>query len=364
VRSYDHMLCRALSRLDLDVELVTTPIARTAAPAPDGYGLTEPFTRRSGRLGPQYARVQRPLRAAEHLVDMGRHRLRPTPADVRHYQWLPLEPADGLLLARGAPRVFTMHNVLRRASRTAALASARRLARRVDAVVVHTHEGARTLTELGGVPAERVHVIPHGPLDHLAELPCETSLPEELARVQGPVILCFGMIRPYKGVDVLLEAFREIGGAELWIVGLPLRTPMAPLHEQARQASGRVRFVTRYVSDAELAAYFRRADLVVLPYREIDQSGVLSCGLAFGKAMVASAVGGFTEVAEEHGAARLVPPGDPRALAAALSELLADPGARHRLEAAATAAARGPYSWAAIADQTADLYRQLIAKER
>ena len=97
-----------------------------------------------------------------------------------------------------------------------------------------------------------------------------------------------------------------------------------PLRELASRAAGRVRFVPRFVSDRELPAYFRRADVVVLPHRDAEQSGVLYVALAFAKPIVMSAVGGFGEVAE-HGAGRLVPPGDPEALAAALNELLADP---------------------------------------
>ena len=73
---------------------------------------------------------------------------------------------------------------------------------------------------------------------------------------------------------------------------------------------GRVRFVDRYVSDAELPAFFRRADLLVLPHLSVDMSGVLFAGLAFGKAMVLSDVGGFREIVEDHGAGALVPPGE------------------------------------------------------
>ena len=75
---------------------------------------------------------------------------------------------------------------------------------------------------------------------------------------------------------------------------------------------------------------------------QIEQSGVLYTALAFGKPIVASAVGGFTEVGERDRALRLVPPGDPAALAEALAELLADPEARAALAAAAAAAATGP----------------------
>jgi glycosyltransferase involved in cell wall biosynthesis len=95
---------------------------------------------------------------------------------------------------------------------------------------------------------------------------------------------------------------------------------------------------------------------VALPYRAADQSGVLATGLAFGKPMVISDVGGFGELE----AARTVPPEDAEALAAALNELLGDPSAREELAAAAARAAAGPYSWDAVAKRTLGLYRELL----
>jgi glycosyltransferase involved in cell wall biosynthesis len=133
-----------------------------------------------------------------------------------------------------------------------------------------------------------------------------------------------------------------------------------PLRELAAAAPGRVRFVTRFVEDAEIPAIFRRADVVALPYLDAEHSGVLYTGLAFGKPLLLSAVGGFPEVAAT-GAARLVPPGDIDALATALAELSADPAARAELAAAAARAAAGPYSWEEAARLTLDLYRELLA---
>ena len=158
----------------------------------------------------------------------------------------------------------------------------------------------------------RVHVIPHGAFTHLTEVADPVPLPPELAAVELPVVLLFGLVRPYKGLDVLLEAWRAVDGAELWVVGLP-RMDLAPLRAAAPRT---VRFVERFVPDAELPAFFDRADLVVLPYREIDQSGVLFTALAFGKPLVLTAVGGFPEVAGE-GAAELVAAGRPRGPGAA-----------------------------------------------
>jgi glycosyltransferase involved in cell wall biosynthesis len=265
-------------------------------------------------------------------------------ADLQHWQWLWLEAATTRLLPRGRPQVLTMHNVIRRER------PARRLAERMDAVIVHTRAGAELL---GGGP--RVHVIPHGAFDHLTRQPAEQPLPAELAAVEGPVVLCFGVVRPYKGVDVLLEAFRSVEGAELWIVGRPLGVSLPdPLPPG-------VRVVPRYVSDAELPAFFRRADLLVLPHRNVDVSGVLFAGLAFGKPMVLTDVGGFREVVEDHGAGRLVAPDDARALGQAIGELLADPAERERLAERARAAAGGPYSWDSVARGTLAVYEEVLA---
>jgi glycosyltransferase involved in cell wall biosynthesis len=157
---------------------------------------------------------------------------------------------------------------------------------------------------------------------------------------------------------VLLEAWREApAGAELWIVGRP-RMDVEPLRASAPAG---VRFISRYVSDAELGSFFRRADVVALPYtrtERIDQSGVLATALAFAKPTVLSDVGGFGEVAAT-GAGVLVAPGDADVLAAALNRLLGDDAERSRMAKAAAEAAAGPYSWDESARRTLELYGEL-----
>jgi glycosyltransferase involved in cell wall biosynthesis len=360
VTPYDHALSAALARRGAEVELVTSRFLYGPIPSRRDYQLSEVFYRRATRLGLEARRSRRSVKLLEHVPDMLRYRRHAPDADVRHYQWLPIEPIDTLLIPPARPRLMTMHNVVRRGEGRRQASLARRLGRRMDAVVVHTRHGAERLAELG-VERSKVRVIPHGAFDHLTRQDEEVPLPDELAAVEGPVVLCFGMVREYKGVDVLLRAFREIQGAELWIVGRPLNYSMAPLHELASQVSAKVRFVTRYVTEPEIPAFFRRADLLVLPYRSIDQSGVLYAGLAFGKPMVISDVGGFREIADDHGAARLVPPEDPGRLAAELEDLLADPAERAALGARAAAAAAGPYSWDEVAGRTMALYEELRA---
>jgi len=357
---YDHALAGALARAGAAVELVTCHFPYGPVPREDGYRLRELFYRRSSRPGIG-ARRRRLLRAVEHLPDMRRYRQLAESVDLVHYQWLPIPALDRRLLASKRPRVYTMHWRLPDAGARIARTLTNLLAA-MDAVVVHSEHGARRLETDFGVLHERLRVIPHGAFDYLTRQDDEVPLPAELRAVEGPVILAFGLIRPYKGTDVLLEAFREIEGAELWIVGMP-RMPMDELRELAGGTPGTVRFVDRFVTDPEIPAFMRRADLVVLPYRNIEQSGVLYTALAFGRPLVLSAVGGFPEIAER-GAARLVPPADPEALARVLRELLEDPSAREALGAAATREAATTYSWEGIAASTMALYEDLLGRAR
>jgi glycosyltransferase involved in cell wall biosynthesis len=352
---YDRALAAALSRAGSEVELLTSRFLYGPVPEPEGYLVRERFYRRTSARGLD-ARGRRAFKAVEHLPDMLRLRREAT-ADVVHYQWLTMPVLDAHLLPKRRPRLITAHYILPPRPSSRQVSAARRLFGHMDAVVAHSEHGAARLRAEVGIDPDRVRVIPHGAFDYLTRLPEEKPLPAELEGAEGPVILFFGLLRPYKGLDTLLEAFAELDGAELWIVGNP-RMDIEPLRRLADAAAGRVRFVTRFIEDAEIPAIFRRADLVVLPYRDAEHSGVLYTGLAFGKPLVLSEVGGFPEVAAT-GAARIVPAEDSAALASALSELTSDPSAREQLSAAAHRAAAGPYSWDTIAAQTLALYEEL-----
>jgi glycosyltransferase involved in cell wall biosynthesis len=346
---YDRALCAALARAGAEVELVTARFPYGPVPEPEGYRVNELFYSRGASRQPADP-LRRALRAAQHVPGMLRLRAGARAADLVHLQWLTAPAIDRHLLPP-RPRVLTVHDppTGRRREVAALLA-------RMDALIAHSQAGVERLRALGTDPA-RVHRVAHGTFEHLTRQGHELGLPPDLATVEDPVVLCFGLLRPYKGIDVLLEAFREIEGAELWVVGLP-RMPLGPLEALAARCAGTVRFVPKFITDPEIPAYFRRADIVVLPYREIEQSGVLYTALAFGKPIVASDVGGFSEIS----ALRLVPPGDPGALAAALAELLEDPGRRAELARASVAAAGGEHSWDSVAERTLAVYRDVLER--
>jgi glycosyltransferase involved in cell wall biosynthesis len=361
---YDRALAAALARQGAEVELLTSRFLYGPVPLAEGYRVDERFYRRAAARGPDVP-GRRAFKAAEHLADMLRFRHAATRAardgtgpDVVHYQWLTFPALDPVLLPPRRPRVMTAHYVLPSDPSRRQLASARRVFGAMDAVVVHSEHGARRLRDVLGLDPGRVRVIHHGTFDYLTRLPEEKPLPAELEGAEGPVILFFGLLRPYKGIDLLLEAFRQLEGAELWIAG-NARMEVEPLRRLAAAAPGRVRFLTRFVEDAEIPAIMRRADVVALPYRDVEHSGVLYAALAFAKPLVLTAVGGFPEVAGQ-GAAWLVPPEDPEALAAALAELVRNENTRTALATAAAETAAGAYSWDEAARQTLALYRELL----
>ncbi len=357
--AYDRALCTALARAGAAVELVTSRFAYGEVPPADGYVVRERFYRHA--RGAPGSRARRLSKLAEHVPDMLAFRRAAAGADIVHLQWLTAPLVDVPLLP-DRPLVLTAHDLLPREPRPGQLWAQRRLLDRVDAIVVHSEYGRHQLVERLGLAADRVHVIHHGAFDHVAAAP-RAPLPPELSLGGGdePVVLFAGLLRPYKGLDTLLRAWRQVPGAQLWIAG----RPMMPLEPLRALSSPSVQWVPRFVSEGEMAALLERADIVVLPYsrtERFDQSGVLAGALALGKPALVSDIGGFSEVAAT-GAARLVAPDDPDALGAALAELTSDAPARERMAAAARAAARGPYSWGGAARLTLALYERVLRRQ-
>ncbi len=362
---YDRSLSAALARGGARVRLLTSHFPYGPVPDPDGYELIEAFYRRAHRLDPK-SPARRPLKGFEHSFGMARLARQARRSQIVHYQWLTWPRLDRRLLGSAAtrPRLYTLHYPLPCRDDRAACAREAALLHRFDAVVVHTVDGARRLREDLGIDPARIEQIPHGVFDYLTALPVEQPLPSEFAAVPSdtPVILFFGLLRPYKGLDVLLEAARLLDGAEIWICGMP-RMDLTALVDAAARAAARVRWLPRFIADAEIPALMRRADLVVLPYREIEQSGVVYAAMAFAKPLLLTEVGGFRELVAA-GAARGVVPGDPEQLAAALRTLLDDRGARLALSTRAAELARGEYSWDTVARRHLDLYSRLLDGDR
>jgi glycosyltransferase involved in cell wall biosynthesis len=165
--------------------------------------------------------------------------------------------------------------------------------------------------------------------------------------VSGKVILFFGLVRAYKGLDVLLRGFSRVAerlDATLLVVGEFYEN--RALYDRLIAELGigvRVRVVDEYVANEEVEKYFKAADLVVLPYRAATQSGVVQTAFCFEKPVVVTSVGGLPDVVKDGETGYLVPPDDPSALGNAIERFFVEDAAG-RL-AAGIRADRDRFSW-------------------
>jgi glycosyltransferase involved in cell wall biosynthesis len=334
--AYDHELAAALVRAGQDVELVTSHFRFGEVPKPDGYRRRELFYPLSSRAF-RRSRARIPLKALEHLP--GTAALLAARPDLLHVQWLAAPELDARLFRPRVPTVFTAHDLLPR--RTAAKRKLwRTLLERFDGVVVHSEHGRERLLELG-VDAR---VIPH---------PVFRSDPPRAD--DGRTLLCFGVIRPYKGLADAIAALGRVDDARLLVAGDPLE----PVNGYRKQAGDRAEWRLGYLPTSEVDRAFGEATLALFPYRpELDQSGALLQALGAGVPAIAYDVAGIAEPVRRFGAGRVVPAGDVEALADAIRELLEDPEALGEARAGA-ARARAELTWDAAAQAHLDLYREL-----
>ena len=161
-------------------------------------------------------------------------------------------------------------------------------------------------------------------------------------------VLFFGRISRYKGLDVFYDAARlvadRVAGVRFVVAGRPVEgyTPPAP---PVLPHGGVIEVVDRYLSNSDAASLFRGASVVVCPYRDATQSGVVLSAFAFGVPVIASAVGGLPEYVIPDRTGLLVPPGDARALAAAIERVTCDPAFAAQLGRNVSAAAEGEFHW-------------------
>ena len=309
------------------------------------------------------------LRALERLA-VEQH------ADIVHFQWLVLPFLDRISLSRLRRQcglVLTVHNAEFTAHDSAAAVGKfgamiqsldqKRAILSFDRYIVHSAKALKALIALGARPEAIVH-RPHPPLDLDAAI-VHPPVPADDGRRD---ILFFGQIKPYKGLDTLVDAGIAMAATRrdfrITIAGRPYQSVDAM---RARIAAAGVedvfRFDLDYVSDARLAQYLAAASVVVFPYREIDGSGALSHAIRFEKPIVASNVGGFAEAPfRDH--IELVPPADAGALQTTLERLLNNPARLEDLRRQAGKLKNLLPSWADFARTCEIAYSEIQANRR
>jgi glycosyltransferase involved in cell wall biosynthesis len=358
---YDDHLAAALAARAHEVDLLASPPVRGRAPEPHGYRRHEPFLPLSSRLVQRAPRspARHVLKGAEYPFSVRRAlgllgRLRP---DVVHVQWLGLPRYDVRWLRRIVeryPTVLTAHDVFpRRRASGRAWGEALGL---VDRVVVHSDRAVAELAA-AGLARERLVRVLH------PVFPAPTG--RSPGEPSGTTLLFFGLVRAYKGLDVLVRALPAVLAAapeaRLVVAGEPFDPPDEAVR-LARELSVEhaIEWRLRFMEDEEAADLFARAAVAVLPYRKLESSGVLATALGYGRPAVVSDVGSLGPIVGEFAAGRVIPPDDSGALARACVELLTDEEAL-RTAAQGARAAAASLTWARAAEEHEAVYREIAA---
>jgi glycosyltransferase involved in cell wall biosynthesis len=280
----------------------------------------------------------------------------------------------------GKKVVLTVHNVNteRRDNKDSAFNrfTLRVQYRLADHLFVHTEKMKEELIDEFGAQAGRISVIPLG-INNFAPQTNLTSAEAKRRlgiRTDEKAILFFGRITPYKGLEMLVEAFQKgLPSADtyrLMIAGRPEEATEAgywfPIREALRAdvQKGRVLVRAEHIPDAETEVYFKAADVLVLPYRDIYQSGILFLGYSFGLPALAANVGSLKEEMVEGRTGFLFQPEDPADLAAAIEKYFASDLYRdlsRRRQEIQDYARRG-HDWNIVGVTTLGVYEGLLKK--
>ena len=367
---YNIALCDALAQAGCDVRYVASRYL---------YDDHLPFT---GRFQTDYTyfrglyhpwltrlpRLRRALRAA--LYPLGHwqtlRQLRRAPPDVLHLQWSRVPRLDRRLIQRaraaGVPVVHTVHDVVPLYAPDADSGPLNSVYQAVDRVIVHTQANREAFVHTyPAVDPAKIAVVPHINIPYAA-MPAHAAQAQARARLglpaDAPVFLFFGSVRAYKGLDILLAAFARAAASRpdlhLLVAGRPENAADADLLVRA-SAQERVHVVAGYIPYADLWLYHLAADVAVLPYRAITQSGALISCMAFGLPLIVTAVGGLPESLDGNG--WIVPSEDAEALAAALLDAASNKERLKRMGLRSAALIAERYAGPAVAQQTIAVYR-------
>lgn len=261
---------------------------------------------------------------------------------------------------RRKPWVMTVHNVLPHDDNEKSRELYERIYDRMTGLIFHTQYSQSEFHGIFPAIRKKEAVIAHGEMEFLARKPAKPIATDPCQ------ILFFGNIRPYKGLDTLLQAFavvrEKIPQARLRIAGQPLQ-PFEPYEEiiQLLRIHDRVELRLGYFPEEDIPELMNSAGVVAMPYRHIDQSGVLLLAMGCGRPVVATCVGGIPEVIRHEQTGLLVPPDDVESLSQALIRCLKAPEWAAELGRSARLDVRGRFSWEAIARQTQAFYEDVLS---
>jgi len=269
--------------------------------------------------------------------------------------WLPIIN----LLSPKIPKVFTLHDpVLHKGERYFLMEVFQNLVIKNSKRIIVLGKNLKKIVIKKGISPENIDVIPHGIFDYYLNIK-KTKI-EKFQAPHPPTILFFGRILKYKGLETLLRAFplikREIPNAQLWIVG---SGNLKPYLKFLSKLQG-VKVENRWINDEEIADFFTKADLLVCPYEEASQSGVIPLAAAFKMPVIASRVNGLIEQIEDKTTGFLVQPKNIKELASYCILLLKNERKRKQMGENAFNKANREWNWEVVSEKVLESFKKTL----
>lgn len=260
--------------------------------------------------------------------------------------------------------VYTAHEIFPKKMKRFHLPVLRCLYQGIPSLVVHAKQKKEILVENFKINGDKITI--HSVGNNMALM--DYIRPEEESTIpsrKNKILLFFGIIEPHKGLMTLIRSIPEIKKAIpnilLIVAGQPFED-MKKYHDEITrlQLEEAIQLKLRYIPLQELPPLFKIADLVVLPYARVSQSGVLLSAFHFRKPVIVTSVGGLPELVENGITGLIIPPDDSKALAEAAIKLLQDDRLRRKMGEKAFDTVQENHSWKSIAEKTKFIYREVV----
>lgn len=228
----------------------------------------------------------------------------------------------------------------------------RKWLRLANEIIIHNFNDRQYIANRLVSLKNKINVLPFG-LVYL------TDKQIEFACSDRPTLLFFGRICKYKGIEYLIEAVsiikKEVSDLKVIIAG----KGTYDFGKSKIQKDETYEFIDHYIPNSQLATLIEKSTLVICPYTDATQSGVIMTAFSFNKPVVATSVGGIPEVIEDGVTGLLVPPKDPYKLAQAIIYLLRDQNKRNKMsENIKMKFSQENFSWDYIARKTIEVYKK------
>jgi D-inositol-3-phosphate glycosyltransferase len=364
---YTFYLCSGMNFVGIDISLVV-PEDRQV-----GFKTNFPLIKLSPTKSADVSKLDKLGKYSNYLIKLYKY-IKKNKFDVVHFQFLRRIETESIfflfLRIVGIKLVYTVHDVfplnkskLNSLFNIVAYKSA-------NVLIVHSTKNKEMLLGSVSLNPEKIKVIPHGNFnDYLPEKPITKNEAREYFELNNDekVLLFFGFIKEYKGLDILLEAVdmasKTIGNLTLIIAGAAQSEKLVERYNKKISELPKdikVIYHSEFIPRDKVAIYFLASDVLVLPYKIISHSGVLHLAYSFGRAIIGTRVGDFEEFIDDGKSGILTKSNDSPGVADAIVSFYSDPDNVDKMCSYARNLNDTKFSWTNIGLNMKEIYKGLM----